>query len=136
MDIDRKFEEWLNSLEEERRKKVLQRLEKLSEEEREYVKIAAAVVLAFEEFEREVAKSVRENLNKEEFEKVDKFELVLLLYRVINQCCCHNGECTSNAFSAYADAMRMLAKLGLLEIEREFGRMVIGRLKGLLGEGW
>ncbi len=70
------------------------------------------------------------NLNKEEFEKLDKKELLEILYSVVYQACeIGDSEGDSRALSAYADALRLLARLGLFEIESEYGRRVIGRFK-------
>jgi len=135
MDIDRKFEEFLNSLGEEERKRVLQRMEELDEDGREYFKTFVAILKAEEEFRDEVVRSVIENLNRRELEKVSKEDLVVLLYEVIYQACGDdNGGLHSLGFSAYAKAIRMLAKLGLAEIESESGRVVIGKIKGAYGE--
>jgi len=54
----------------------------------------------------------------------------VVLHDVIWQACGDDDGCVdSRAFSAYANAMRLLARLGLLEIESEYGRRVIGKLK-------
>ena len=57
-------------------------------------------------------------------------ELVLCeLIDMVNQHCsqCDGEYLDSMALSANADAMRLLAKLGVIEITKEYGRRVIGQ---------
>jgi len=51
-----------------------------------------------------------------------------LLLDVIIQATTYDGELDSMALTSYADAMRYLGKIGLIKIDREFGRRVIGRV--------
>ena len=74
--------------------------------------------------------SVKRAINKEELEKISKEELVEVLYCVMYQLCAdEDGKGDSGAISDYARALRLLARLGLFEIEREYGRMVVGKFK-------
>ncbi len=53
-------------------------------------------------------------------------ELIDVLRDVINQACLmEDGTLDSIGFTANANAMRMLARLGKLEIDSEYGRRVI-----------
>jgi len=54
-------------------------------------------------------------------------DVVEVLEDVINQACTVGDELDSSALSAYAGGMRLLAKLGRLEITKEYGRRVIGK---------
>ena len=61
-------------------------------------------------------------------------ELLDALEDVVNQACYASGpgagsHLDSMALSAYAHGMRVLAKLGRIEIEHEVGRRVLGRWK-------
>jgi len=130
--IEKKFEELLNSLSEEERKNLEQRLEGLDERTRDFFKTYVVIAKEFEEFEKQEKDTILEHLNQEELEKITKEELVLVLHDVIWQACGEDdGAVDSRALSAYAGAMRLLARLGLLEIESEYGRRVIGKLKAI-----
>ena len=58
-------------------------------------------------------------------------ELLEGLRDMVRQHCYHDekGRYDSGALSANADALELLAKHGLFEIESSRGRMVIGRFK-------
>ena len=128
--IEKKFEELLNSLSEEERKRLEQRLERLDERTRDFFKTYVVIAKEFEEYREQEVKAILSHLNREELEKVTKEELVLALHDVIWQACGDDdGSVDSRAISTYAEAMRLLARLGLLEIESEYGRRVIGKLK-------
>lgn len=130
--IEKKFEELLNSLSEEERKNLEQRLEGLDERTRDFFKTYVVIAKEFEEFEKQKKDTILEHLNQEELEKITKEELVLVLHDVIWQACGEDdGAVDSRALSTYAGAMRLLARLGLLEIESEYGRRVVGKLKAI-----
>ena len=59
-------------------------------------------------------------------------ELLEALIDMVNQHCYLRGEdkLDSMALTANAGAMRLLAELGVVEIEDEYGRRVIGKFKG------
>lgn len=70
-------------------------------------------------------------LSRVDYSKVSKKELVRVLYDVLYETCAEDdGRADSRAISAYADGLRLLARLGLFEIEDEAGRRVIGRFLG------
>lgn len=132
LDIDKEFKKWLDSLSEEEKKRVEEELSKLGEKEKEFAKTYLAIARLFEEKERARREVILNAINKEELEKVSKEDLIIALHGVIWQACGDDyGNVDSRALSLYADAMRLLARLGVLEIEREYGRRVIGKLKGV-----
>jgi regulator of replication initiation timing len=60
----------------------------------------------------------------------ERDRLRAVLIEVVNQACVdHNGELDSCSRRDYADALRLLAELGEVEISRDVGRRVIGRWK-------
>jgi len=57
-------------------------------------------------------------------------ELIEELVETVNQATrMPDGTLDSMATTAYAESMRLLARLGRLDIDREYGRRVIGRWK-------
>ena len=48
---------------------------------------------------------------------------------VAQHCFCSDGELESMSLSANAEAMRLLAEMGRMEIIQEHGRRVIGKFK-------
>jgi hypothetical protein len=61
-------------------------------------------------------------------EENDRLRAVLI--EVVNQACSQeDGTLDSGAHRDYADALRLLADLGEVEITRDVGRRVIGRWK-------
>ena len=135
MKVGEEFKKFMESLSEDRRKKLEDELNRMSEEEREFLKTYVVIARAYEEAEKERRELILSKVNREELEKVSKEELVLALYGVIWQACGDDkGNVDSGALSLYADAMRLLSRLGLLEIKSEYGRVVIGRLRGLRDE--
>ena len=83
---------------------------------------------AIKEYEDEKKKI----LNNIDLNKVSKEELIEVLYDVLFQDC-YNEETKegfSHCFSCYAQGLKLLARLGLFEIEVESGRYIRGKFKG------
>ncbi len=96
----------------------------------ELTKIMVEIAKKYEEWREERENNILKHINKEELEKISKEELILVLYEVLQQACEYeDGTADSLALSAYASGLRLLARLGLFEIESEYGRRVIGRFK-------
>ncbi len=68
--------------------------------------------------------------HKEQAQRIAELEvdIVELNQEIVSQnCTCQDGTLDSMAISTNAQAMRFLAEKGLLVIEKEFGRRVIGK---------
>jgi len=100
-------------------------------DEEEFRKALEEIARKYEEYKKEIEAKFEENLNREELERISKEELVQVLYWAMYQACYWDEKdyADSYALSAYADALRLLARLGLFEIEFEYGRRVIGKFK-------
>jgi len=90
---------------------------------------------ALEEFIKIVEESEKEKeriLDSIDYNKVTKKELVAILYEILIQdCWTEKGrEGFSHCMSAYAEGLRILAKLGLFEIKDEAYRCIRGEFKG------
>ena len=97
----------------------------------EFEKILKELAEKYIEYQRKIKEEFEKHLNREELENISKEELVETLYWAMYQACYYaeEGYADSLALSAYADALRLLARLGLFEIESEYGRRVIGKFK-------
>ena len=97
----------------------------------EFEEILKELAKKYAEYQRKIKEEFEKHLNREELEKISKEELVEVLYWAMHQACYYDEEeyADSLALSAYARALRLLARLGLFEIESEYGRRVIGKFK-------
>ena len=88
------------------------------------------------ECEKKRLENIKKLVDKEKLRKVSKIQLLKILIDVVSQACeREDGEVDSYATSAYANALYLLAELGLFEIEASAYRRVIGRWKkGVWGE--
>ncbi len=99
-------------------------------EKRKSIKALGELMTEFEKFKKDEIVKLLDTVDYEELAKIPKVILVKYLYYAMVQACAdtnNNGD--SMALSYYADALRLLAKLRLFEIEDEYGRRVIGKFK-------
>lgn len=67
--IEKKFEELLNSLSEEERKRLEQRLAELDENTRDFFKTYVVIAKEFEEYREQEVKAILSHLNREDLRR-------------------------------------------------------------------
>jgi len=106
----------------------------------EFEKTLKMLIKKREDWEKKRLENIKKLLNKEKLRKVSKAELIKVLIDIMDQACGVHDEkygdhVDSYATSSYAEALYLLADLGVFEIEDSYARRVIGRWKkGVWGE--